>query len=125
MVRKVLSFRALFRKASWMFCASFSIGILWPVRGSLSCVVSPPSEVAQMVTIHDSASVERALLGRTCLRLCNQILNIGHQTRSVVRNSILDGPFDAACVNDLSVANVVNSGRIKHLQILERVPVYD
>src|SRR5580700_5713044 len=35
MVRKVLSFRALFRNASWIFCASFSMGVLWPGLGSL------------------------------------------------------------------------------------------
>src|SRR5258708_37543355 len=44
MVGKILSFRALLRKVSCMFCASFSIVVLWPGLGSLSCVVCPSVE---------------------------------------------------------------------------------
>src|SRR5258708_4411761 len=128
MVRTILSFRALFRKASCMFCASFSILIsFWPSGLFLfSSRLTPGCKVmiADSPGSRGVGSREAEALLRGS-RFGHQVLNLGEQRRTVVRDAVFDDPFDAAGVEHFAVADLVDARGVEHLQVLERVAVHD
>src|SRR5712692_9822935 len=119
MVRKVFSFLALFRKVSWMFCASFSMDVLGPVSDTEYPFLHA---AAPMVTVHHSASAganrassaPHASLGCGGPGLRHQFLHVRQQPGSVVGNAVFDGPFHSPGVDRLAAADLIHAGGIKH-----------
>src|SRR2546425_4770255 len=72
-----------------------------------------------------AAQLARRLCGSFCTRLSYHLLDLSHQSRPVIGDTVLDRPLDSAGVDGLAVSDFVDAGRIKHLQILERIAVHD
>src|SRR5262245_57700442 len=54
----------------------------------------------------------------------DDLLHFAHQPGSVVRNAVLDGPFDSAATDLATVPNRGGPSGVEHLQVLERVAVH-
>src|SRR5688572_230990 len=50
--------------------------------------------------------------------------HLAKQRRAVVRDAVLDGPFNTTGPHRPSVTDRHGAGRIEHLQVLERIPIH-
>src|ERR1039458_1756946 len=58
-------------------------------------------------------------------RLRHHLFDARQEFRRMVRDAVFNGPFHAAGVHGLAVADLIHAGRIEHFEILQRVSIYD
>src|SRR5712692_275213 len=78
----------------------------------------------QACTPSPACSLARSFCCTFSPSLRYHLLNLSHQSRTVIRNPVLDRPFDSAGVRGLAVFDLIHARRIEHLQVLERISVH-
>ena len=84
------------------------------MKGSGRTLVVP--DMPNMITTLALPSCGLGPALRPSLR--NHLFDFFHQRWAVIRNSVLDRPFDAARVNRLAIFDLIDARWVKHFQIL-------
>src|SRR6476646_2144616 len=100
--------------------------------GPLSGGASSGSWISQRLCHREagvtSSAVSFTLVGSICLRstfrasLGDELLHLRHERRTVVGDSVLDRPLDAAGMNGLPILDVVHASRVEDFQVSNGLP---